>query len=414
MIRQLLIAIVTMVLTTAVQAADPVQFSRSQLTERYYCDGVATGDIDDDGHADIVAGPFWYAGPDFQSAHEFYQAVALPPEVSPSNSMFSFVHDFNGDGRLDILVLGRVHMHPAVWYENTGRFDELWPHHFAFERVRGESPSLVDLHRDGIPHLISHWNGRWGTIAADPANPKSPWQFHPVGGTEDWPQFYHGEGSGDLNNDGHVDLLLNDGWYEQPPAPSQSWSFHRGRFSLRRGGAQMFVDDIDEDGDQDVVTALHGHEWGLAWYEQLAGESRDLENDRHIGDRWFREHLIMDDRHREAEFGVAFSQVHALEYADIDGDGHRDIVTGKRLWAHGPAGDVEPNADPVVYWFQHMRMTDGSIRFVPHLIDKQSGVGVQICTKDVNNDGRTDILTASKLGTFVFINQPNDAPESSM
>jgi hypothetical protein len=51
---------------------------------------------------------------------------------------------------------------------------------------------------------------------------------------------------------------------------------------------------------------------------------------------------------------------------------------------------------------------------VPHLIDKQSGIGVQICTKDVNNDGRTDILTASKLGTFVFINQPNDASESSM
>jgi len=395
-----------------VVADEPVTFRRIQLTDRYYCDGVATGDIDGDGNTDIVAGPFWYAGPDFKAAHEFYEAVPLPPEESPSNSMFSFVHDFNADGRLDILVLGRVHKHPAMWYENPGTADQLWEPHFAFERVRGESPSLIDLKGDGIPQLIAHWDGRWGTIAPNPQKLTEPWTFQPVGSNEEWPQFYHGEGTGDVNGDGRLDLVINDGWYEQPSAPSESWAFHRGKFSLRRGGAQMFVDDIDGDGDQDVISALHGHEWGLAWFEQLDDDTvHDEQTDRHVGERWFREHLIMDDRSREAELGAAFSQVHALEYADIDGDGHQDIVTGKRLWAHGPTGDVEPNAAPVVYWFQFTREDNGEVRFVPHLVDNHSGVGTQICTKDVNGDGRLDILTASKLGTFLFINRSAGSAE---
>ena len=372
---------------------------------------MAAGDINGDGHTDIVAGPFWYAGPDFKTAHEFYEAVPLPLADSPSNSMFSFVRDFNGDGRPDILVLGRVHKHPAVWYENTGDFAGLWPQHFVFERVRGESPCLVELRNDGVPHLMSHWEGRWGSIAPDPQQPTAPWQFHPVGEDEDWPQFYHGEGVGDLNADGRPDLVINDGWYEQPADDTDVWTFHRGRFSLRRGGAQMFVDDVDDDGDQDVISALHGHEWGLAWFERLNRGEEDPEQDRRVGSDWFREHLMMDDRSREAEFGAAFSQVHALEYADIDGDGHRDVVTGKRMWAHGPDGDVEPNADPVVYWFQFRRTKDGAVRFIPHEIDRRSGVGVQIAAKDVNNDGRIDILTASKLGTFLFLNHPADARE---
>ena len=173
----------------------------------------------------------------------------------------------------------------------------------------------------------------------------------------------------------------------------------------------MFMDDVDGDGDQDVISALHGHEWGLAWFERLAEGRHDEQHDRQVGNDWFREHLMMDDRSREAEFGVAFSQVHALEYADIDGDGQKDVITGKRMWAHGPTGDVEPGGDPVVYWFQMIRQNDGTVKSVPHLVDRRSGVGVQIAAVDVNQDDRTDILTASKLGTFLFLNRSADYSE---
>ena len=87
---------------------------------------------------------------------------------------------------------------------------------------------------------------------------------------------------------------------------------------------------------------------------------------------------------------------------DIDGDGLKDIVTGKRRWAHGPKGDVEPDADPVVYWFQQVRTPAKGTQFVPILIDESSGIGVQIAVADIDGDGLPDVLTTSKLGTFVF------------
>ncbi len=156
----------------------------------------------------------------------------------------------------------------------------------------------------------------------------------------------------------------------------------------------MFADDVDGDGDNDVISAVDAHGWGVAWYEHKATDS---------GIR-FAERLIMADRSLKAEFGAAFTQPHALAMADIDGDGLRDIVTGKRMWAHGPKGDIEPSADPVVYWFRLTRSDRGEIRYQPFQIDANSGVGVQVLAADVDGDSRVDVVTASKLGTFVFRN----------
>ncbi len=381
------------------QAGAPSEFQKTVLAREYYCDGIHTGDINRDGYADVVAGPYWYAGPEFTSAHAFYPAVVQVPQRSPSNSMFSFVHDFSGDGWPDILVLGRVHKHAAYWYENPGAgvdHDNAgpWPKHYAFERVRGESPTLVDMDGDGRPQLICHWEGRWGWIEPVWDAPRKPWRFQPLSDPHDWPQFYHGTGVGDLNGDGRLDLVINDGWFAQPEQANTVWDWHPQRFSPGRGGAQMFVQDVDGDGDGDVITSLDAHEWGLAWFEQH----------RDDGEIAFRMHQIMGTRSEIDRYGVAFTQPHALDVGDIDGDGLEDLVVGKRMWAHGPQGDIEPGAAPVLYWFR-LKREDGTVRFEPHLIDTRSGVGVQVTIADLNDDGRQDILTASKLGSFVFVNQ---------
>lgn len=370
---------------------EDIWFEKQQLSDKYYCDGIDTGDIDNDGHLDVIAGPFWYKGPEFETANPFYEPVVLEPAKSPSNSMFSLVHDFNGDGWLDILVLGRVHVHEAFWYENPAPpGKDLWKKHFVAERVKGESPTLVDIDKNGRPELITHDERQWGWLAPPADDPTRPWNFTPITKPGKYNQWYHGTGVGDVNGDGRLDLILNDGWWEQPkPAEETPWTEHKFRFSNDKGGAQMFAEDLNDDGKADIITSLNAHGWGLAWFEQKSETE-------------FREHKIMGDRSELAKYKVAFTQPHALEFADIDGDGLKDIITGKRRWAHGPKGDIEPNAEPVVYWFRQVRDKDQGTQFVPHLIDDNSGVGVQIAVEDVDGDGLTDVLTTSKLGTFVF------------
>lgn len=392
----LLLGIVLMIFglsTFDLHAAEPakVWFEKQQLSDKYYCDGVAAGDIDKDGHVDVIAGPFWYSGPEFQKANAFYPPVALEPEKSPSNSMFSMLHDFNSDGWLDILVLGRVHMHQAFWYENPGPpGKDPWKKHFVAERIKGESPDLVDITGDGRPELITHDEKQWGWLEPDANDPTQPWKFIGITEPAEWDEFYHGTGVGDVNGDGRLDLVLNDGWWEQPESAREvPWKAHTFKFSNDRGGAQVFVEDLSGDGKADVITSLNAHGWGLAWFEQESATK-------------FREHKIMSDRSELAKYKAAFTQPHALDFADIDGDGLKDIITGKRLWAHGPKGDIEPNADPVVYWFRQVREEGKPTRFEPILIDEQSGVGVQIKVADINGDGLLDVLTTSKRGTFVF------------
>ncbi len=67
---------------------------------------------------------------------------------------------------------------------------------------------------------------------------------------------------------------------------------------------------------------------------------------------------------------------------------------------------------PVVYWIQFTLTSNDPVSFVPNLVDQRTCAGVQICTKDVNIDGHIDILSPSKLGTLLLINQPAGNVES--
>jgi len=392
-----LAAVMACIAANLVAGAPLPTFQKKVLTSEYYCDGINTGDINRDGKPDIVAGPFWYEGPDFTAKHEFYQAKPFPTRPAPTDSMFTYVRDFNGDGWPDILVLGRVHLHPAYWYENPQGATGLWKKHFVYERIKGESPPFLDLDGDGAPELVTHSQGQWGLLHPNRATPHQPWLFQPITLPGQWEQFYHGTGVGDVNGDGRLDLILNDGWWEQPQDRHALWLPHPFVFSKDKGGAQMFAYDVNGDGLPDIITSLNAHGWGLAWFEQTPSRAG----------KTFKEHPLMGARQTEAKFGVCFSQPHALALADLDGDGLSDLVVGKRMWAHPPPGDIEPDAPPVLYWFQLVRDPgrDGRATFVPHLIDENSGVGVQVTVADVTGDGRPDILTVSKLGAFLFINR---------
>ena len=89
---------------------------------------------------------------------------------------------------------------------------------------------------------------------------------------------------------------------------------------------------------------------------------------------------------------------------DIDGDGLKDLVTGKRYWSHGYS---EPGSrgPSMLYWFKAKKARDGTVTFTPHEIDNDSGVGTQFTVIDINGDGKLDVVTSNKKGTYIHLQQ---------
>src|SRR6202000_2948488 len=100
-----------------------------------------------------------------------------------------------------------------------------------------------------------------------PDAPAKPWRFHHISPKKDYQRFTHGLGYGDVNGDGRNDLLVKDGWYEQPESIEGDpiWKFHPFKFASI-GSSQMYAYDVNGDGLPDVITSLNPHGYGLAWW----------------------------------------------------------------------------------------------------------------------------------------------------
>jgi hypothetical protein len=369
--------------------ADNITWKKTQVDKVFRSEGVAVADVNKDGKLDIIAGDVWYEAPDWKM-HEIRKPGNYGDGANGYSQSFAcFVDDINGDGWPDVIVIG-FPGRPCHWYENPQGQPGHWKEHVIWRSACNETPQYVDLFGDGKKKLImaTQPEGQmcWFAPGKDPTK---PWDMHPISvastkekkvpGTD---VYSHGLGVGDVNGDGRLDVICTGGWWEQPAQDDgKPWRFHPA--NLGEPCADMYVYDMTGSGKGDVISSS-AHQYGIWWHEQKqtgAGEPAFVRHDL---------------------FPRLVSQTHALNLVDINGDGLKDLVTGKRWWAHGPKGDADPNAPPTLYWFEAKRGTEGKVSFVPHVIDSDSGIGTQFVVTDINGDKLPDIVISNKKGVFVF------------
>ena len=370
-------------------------FRKQQLNDFFYSWGATVGDINHDGVPDVIAGPFYYIGPNYTERHEYTAARSYSPSNNFPQGMVYFAYDFTGDGWTDILV---VDSRPIYLYVNPKGEHRRWDRYNILPNATSELELFKDIDGDGKPEILFTGPGAVMAYAKpDPANPTAAWKVHTI--SDQGLAGPHGMGLGDINGDGRPDVVNSRGWWEQPAAGAAEglWKFHPESFGS--GGAEMGVYDVNGDGLNDIVTAMSAHGWGLAWFEQKRDGSGKIS---------FVRHDIMGDFSTKNAGGVTFSEPHAAAFADINGDGIPDMIVGKRLYSHLESHlDPDPYGPAVLYVYRTVRNpnADGGAEFVPELIHNRSGVGSQFAVSDLNGDGAPDVIISCVKGTLIFWNQ---------
>lgn len=383
------VAFVVYGLTTIGYVAPPrtVTFKKTVLDREFRSEGVAVADVNKDGKPDVLAGNLWYEAPNW-TLHEIAPPGKFDAAKGYSNSFVNFAMDVNKDGWMDQIRIGLPFDHKVLWLENPKGKAGHWAEHVVFRNACNESPTLANLAGAGKdPVMVFSFDDAqmaWYELGKDP---NAEFTAHTI--SDKFPKdkskdagvfrYSHGLGVGDINGDKRPDVLIRGGYWEAPADPRQpNWKFVPKNFGDE--AAQMYVYDVDGDGLNDVLSSS-AHKIGIWWHQQQK-----------------------DGSFVTRTIDGSFSQSHALELVDINGDGLKDLVTGKRFWAHGPNGDINPNDPAVVVWFE-LRRKGKEVSWVKHEIDNDSGVGTQFAIADLNGDKRPDIITSNKKGVHVFVQQ---------
>jgi hypothetical protein len=400
-------------------------FTRKDLHRLNLSEAVAVADYNHDGHLDVLSGPFWWEGPTFDKMHQLNMGTAQAPFCSTATASScncytcmslgdwaEYPYDVDGDGWVDAIEVTRPSF-PFYWFKNPGmpavNTDTMWEQH-EIGTLSWEQSMFVDIAGTGKPGLVGVRpgvapNADFGWFEPTPTG---NWPFHVIGpagaGSIDY-VWEHGLGAGmNVTPGTGWNLIFRSGWFTPPAGGPTSgpWVKHAFDFSndgAIPGGSHHLAYDVNGDGTQDVLASPEAHGYGLNWWEQKPAGT-------------FVKHVLVGGAGTAATNvgGIkSFSQAHVLYNADVDGDGLKDMITGKVWYAHPPPIDPGAAETPVYYVFKLIRnpAMPGGATYEPHLLDSEVGLGKGgPVVVDLNEDGIMDIATASKHGVFIFFQKP--------
>ena len=169
--------------------------------------------------------------------------------------------------------------------------------------------------------------------------------------------------SEDIDGDGDKDILVAMQsdiaaiiWLENTDGTGTSWTDHTVDGDLHTP-LSVYSQDMDGDGDMDVLGVDHWYDY-VVWWENVDG----------AGVNWT-EHTIDE----------SFSDPLSIYCNDIDNDGYMDVI------ATGSAGYLS--------WWRNVDGTGSN--WLEHPVDSLIGYSPSVCSEDIDGDGSMDILGTS-------------------
>ncbi|RMA57163.1 T9SS type A sorting domain-containing protein [Ulvibacter antarcticus] len=228
-------------------------------------------DVDGDGDLDVIAGSngnseiVWFENQN--GLGQFSGPIDISENNTATESILAI--DFDGDNDID-LVAALDYENKIVWYENTDGLGNFGSRQVITADVSASlSIFASDLDNDGDFDLLSTsfvedeivWfenmdgNGNFGTKQIITSNADRPYEVY----------------SEDLDGDGDMDVFsasLSDNkiaWYENIDGTG---SFGTQQIISQEfvGAVSVFADDLDNDGDIDVLSCWFGGDT-IAWHE---------------------------------------------------------------------------------------------------------------------------------------------------
>jgi hypothetical protein len=357
-----------------------LQFVKKRIDQVAY-EACSVADVNNDGQLDIISGEYWYEGPDFATKHKICE---LPQSNEYHDDFCDYPMDVDGDGYVDIIT-GGWYCESLLWRKNPGASSGEWETFVIDQCGHVETIRFYDIDGCGFEEIF-------------PNTPREPQAFYKLNRDEKGKPLgtfnkyvigeipsEHGMGFADITGNGRMDIVLRDGWLEQPENPFQGpWVFHP-EFSFgKHASVPVLGYDVTGNGLSDLIVG-QAHNYGLDWYEQQIDAS---------GQRSWIKH----------EIDSKCSQNHDLWLVDLDGDGVPELITGKRYRAHN---DNDPGAfDPLGLYYY--KINQG--QFEKHVIDygpaeEASGAGIYFWVQDITGNGFPDIVAPGKDGLYLFMNQ---------
>jgi len=313
----------------------------------------------------------------FAVAQPSFTAADIATSADGARSVF--VADMDGDGDMD-LVSASANDNTIAWYENDGAANPSWT---AADIVTNASApfsvSVADMDNDGDMDIVS----------ASVTNDAIAWYENDGAANPSWTAANIATSAdaatsvfvADMDNDGDMDIVsasISDdaiAWYENNGAADPSWT--AADIATSADGAQsVFVADMDNDGDMDIVSASY-HDDAIAWYE----------NDGAADPSW-----------TAADIATSADGARSVFAADLDNDGDMDIVSAS-------------SEDDAIAWYENDGAANPS--WTASDIATSADNAYFIFVADLDNDGDMDIVSASYLDDAIAWYENDGAADPS-